>query len=70
MDEYQDGFTGLKQVVYDMVLKSTTKKKDSMIDRKIDDKLFIKMSGNGFWLIRNEILNSIDEHWNINKFRS
>lgn len=62
MDEYQDGFTGLKQVVYDMVLKSTTKKKDSMIDRKIDDKLFIKMSGNGFWLIRNEILNSIDEH--------
>lgn len=62
MDEYQDGFTGLKQVVYDMVLKSTTKKKDSMIDRKIDDKLFIKMSSNGSWLIRNEILNSIDEH--------
>ena len=52
----------LKQAVYDMVLKSTTKKKDFMIDRKIDDKLFIKMSGNGFWLIRNEILNSIDEH--------
>lgn len=62
MDEYQDGFTGLKQVVYNMVLKSTTKKKDSMINKKIDDKLFIKMSDNGFWLIRNEILNSIDEH--------
>ena len=62
MGEYQDGFTGLKQVVYNMVLKSTTKKKDSMIDKKIDDKLFIKITGDGLWSIRNEIINTIDEH--------
>ena len=62
MGEYQDGVTGLKQVVYNMVLKSTTKKKDSMIDKKIDDKLFIKITGDGLWSIRNEIINTIDEH--------
>ena len=58
----QDGFTGLKHVVYNMVLKSTTKKKDSMIGKKIDDKLFIRITDNGVWSIRNAIINSIDEH--------
>jgi hypothetical protein len=62
MGEYQDGFTGLKHVVYNMVLKSTTKKKDSMIDKKIDDKLFIRITDNGVWSIRNAIINSTDEH--------
>jgi hypothetical protein len=62
MGEYQDGFTGLKHVVYNMVLKSTTKKKDSMIDKKIDDKLFIRITDNGVWPIRNAIINSTDEH--------